>query len=357
MKRKALRYTPVNQPLRKIFAGPNAGCWFGLVSILLFGVFLLLPAIPEVLYRKGIFQVIRVLFDFTTGLLPFPAAAVWLPALVALALWFVFRKHRRFRLIPMRLLNAVGYTLAFFMLAWGFNYTCRGITAGRTAAKLKEDQLFALGTAAHERCVEMKAAAKMALLHTVVDEGAVREAVEQLLTSRGIPTAGRVRCRILNDDGTLRKLGIAGFFFPFHQEGYTSSTYLPGTVTFIVAHELSHGYGITHEGEADLVAYLALSQSGHPAMQYAGELELLRNVRGRLKRESPEKYAELKANTAPAVEDDLRAIYLNGLGYQEYVPGVQEKFNDLYLKSMGVSAGVGSYDHMLEMVYAERVGL
>ena len=149
-------------------------------------------------------------------------------------------------------------------------------------------------------------------------------------------------------------MGIAGFYFPFHQEGYASSTYLPATVSFIRAHEMSHGYGITHEGEADFVAYLALSGSQDVSIQYAGELELLRNIRGRLKSESPEDYQKLKELTEPGVLEDLRAIYRNGLGYQEYVPGVQEKFNDLYLKLMGVKEGVDSYETMVEMVFQHQ---
>jgi Protein of unknown function (DUF3810) len=340
--------------LKRITKSRVFGLWLGLLFILLFGLFAVFPMIGHWVYRQCIFQIIRILFDFTFGLLPFPAAFILAPLYVGAIIIYLYRTKGGIKFFFARLLNVTGYTLALFLLLWGFNYACAGISGNAKDMALQSDQLFRFGEEVNQHCASLRAQIGDQVMYHHSEEQELRDRVEEVISSFGLPVVGRVRCRLLDDEGRLRKMGIAGFYFPFHQEGYASSSYLPATVSFIRAHEMSHGYGITHEGEADFVAYLALSGSQDPAIQYAGELELLRNIRGRLKTQSPEDYQKLRDLTDPGVRDDLRAIYRNGLGYQEYVPGVQEKFNDLYLKLMGVKEGVDSYETMVEMVYAHQ---
>jgi len=315
---------------------------------------MLFPGIADVVYRKFIFQIIRVVHDFTLGLLPFTAAFLLLPVYLFFLFRFLLKRKITIGKLLLRLLNATFFTLALFLVLWGYNYACPGVFGPdkMATAPLSDEQLLQFGLATAQRTSSLREQiAHDAESGFELNESEIRTALETKLHEQDFPTLGKVRCRILKDGGQMRKLGIAGFFFPFHEEGYTSNSYLLCTQAFICAHEMSHGYGVTHEGEADFMAYVSLSNSANAELQYAAELELLRNIRGRLRVVNPPLRDSLKARTDSLVEIDLRSIYTNGLAYHEYVPGVQDKLNNFYLKAMGIGEGTKSYDEMLEMVW------
>lgn len=248
----------------------------------------------------------------------------------------------------------MGILFALFLLLWGFNYTCPTLAQVHLPnnGKINSEQLLLLGREANQNAALLrKEITEMQVMNYSLSENEIRFYVENQLDQWNIPTIGRVRCRIISDGGFMRKLGVAGIYFPFGFEGITNDSYLSVTSCFIVAHEMSHGYSITDEGEADLVAYTALSNSSNKFFQYASELELLRNVRGKLREENNDYFTQLKNETDSLVSRDLSAIRRNGLAYSEYFPGVQERMNNLYLKAMGVSAGTGSYESFTDLVW------
>jgi len=59
----------------------------------------------------------------------------------------------------------------------------------------------------------------------------------------------------------MRKVGVAGIYMPFTGESYCDGTFPEVVKVFIKAHEMSHGYGVADEGEADYFAYKALSEN------------------------------------------------------------------------------------------------
>ena len=341
----------------KKFALQNKGISLGIISALLFGILLLVPAIADVIYRRGLFQLVRIFFDYSLNLLPFSSALVVVP----LAMFFAVRYlvHRTFSLVSIVLgiLNIAGFLLFAFFCAWGFNYSCPTLVSKATfsTAPLSVEELYSFGQDVNQHASVLRTSLREeAPPLSANTENEVRECLEQVLQEMHIPTLGRVRCRVLDENGIMRQLGVAGIYFPFSGEGLTNSTYLPPTLLFIMAHEMSHGYGITNEGEADLCAYIALAGSKDSFFRYAAELELLRNIRGRLKNEDFDRYQLLRAQADTLVDSDLRAIFRNGLAYQEYFPGMQEKMNNSYLKLLGIKEGTGSYDAFIELVFQSR---
>ena len=67
----------------------------GAVSLILNWLFGVFPAFYEVVYFNGIFQVMRVIYDFTLGWIPFPMVYILILCLVQII--YLFLRFKGFR--------------------------------------------------------------------------------------------------------------------------------------------------------------------------------------------------------------------------------------------------------------------
>src|SRR6202011_5116481 len=150
----------------------------------------------------------------------------------------------------------------------------------------------------------------------------------------------------------FRRAGVAGMTDPFFLETLIASDALPFERPFVVAHEWSHLAGVTDEGDANFVGWLACMRGGVTA-QYSGWLflyrELVATVGGRDR-------AALGASLGLGPREDLRAIRerfarevsprLSAAGWRVY---------DSYLRANRVEAGTGSYADVVRLVLGVRI--
>jgi len=147
----------------------------------------------------------------------------------------------------------------------------------------------------------------------------------------------------------LRKLSISGIYNPFTGESNVEGS-LPSLLkSFVMAHELAHASGITGEGEANFVAWLSLSQSGDPFLEYAAAYFIWRQTAKPLNRKLNSEELEKLASSIPEeLNRDRRAIYEALNQEQPWYPELSNKLNDSYLKIQGVESGVEDYDNFLK---------
>lgn len=328
------------------------GISIGIVSLLLALCFVAYPSFAEAVYRKGLFQAVRVVMDFTITLLPFPLFILLLLLLPVIIFFYFKKNYSRKRHIIILPLNALGWVLALFLLLWGYNYTCPDALPAHYNQTPTTEDLYAFGlkvaktaNTAREQCTDV---------NTMIDNDVIRTAVEAFAQQHGFPTIGKVKCKEVDMGGVMRRLGVAGIYFPFTGESYCDATFPPLVKMFIKAHEMSHGYGVTDEGEADYFAYKALRyHTGEPVLSYVAELELLRSIRSKLYFSNDSLRQVLDSSLNHKVLEDLRVIRENALQYQEFFPGAQIAMNDNYLKLMGVEQGVKSYERFVEYIWHE----
>ena len=153
-------------------------------------------------------------------------------------------------------------------------------------------------------------------------------------------------------EGTLRKLGIFGIYFPFTGEGYLDPSLHPLEKSFTMAHELAHGFGITNEGEANFMAWLICSESEQSFIRYAATLKLFRYQLNDLYRMDEEGYLLLVKNIPEIIKRDIREIQESNKAIRPYSVELSRKSNDLYLKTQGVKEGVKSYAQLPMLVHA-----
>ena len=102
-------------------------------------------------------------------------------------------------------------------------------------------------------------------------ENDIRKHQEDLLQEWNMPTWGRVRVRKIWP-GILLHFRTSGIYIPHAFEGHLDKGLYYKQHPFTMAHEMSHGYGITDESVANFVAYLTCIRSSDVHIRYSAEL-------------------------------------------------------------------------------------
>ncbi len=320
-------------------------------------------------YSRGLFPLIRRGFDALTGLLPFALVYLAVPLLLAALVWQIFRWAKSKNSIGIKLLNALTSLLAFagglvffFLALWGFNY-------GRTPLE-KQIGIEPNPLTVSELRTELESATADVLLHRAslhvsVDsaisapahgdlESEMRRELTSTLQAFGFPTPGKMRGRVLFPKGILLRISTAGVYVPFTGEGHIDGGLHYLQLPFVLAHEMSHGYGFGDEGTCNFLAYLACIRSDNPYLQYVGHLYYWRYVAAEYRGFEPEVYAEFRKTLPSGLIADLKAIQVEMEKYPDILPAVRDAAYSTYLKAQGIEEGLKNYDRVIMLVKAWR---
>ncbi len=304
------------------------------------------PEFTEKVYRNIFFSALRWVVDACLVWLPFPA--FWL--VFGLLFLFLLRGWIRRTLFLYRpwyrgIANAFGWLLIVFYFSWGFNYSAPGFV---DKAKLEVDeQNTGFGTellrVAITEAESARALADTALFFDSNQPNHINDAihveVREVLSTAGFKTPGNPKMRLV-PGGVMRRMGISGIYFPFSGECHTDASYLPLRRYPIVAHEYAHAYGVTDEGECNLIGFLALVRSRNASFRYAAWLDVILSFRVGMD-ELPH-----------ALQRDIDRLRADARNYPPIIPGMAEFANNLYLKANGVDEGIESYSRTPILVNA-----
>lgn len=346
--------------------------WYGLAMGLL-AIVIRIYATPEFIeqyYSRGLFQVIRMVLDFTIGYLPIPAIYLFLVVAIVylsvqLRTWYRSEGTylKKIATLLLGLLSLLGGIIALFLLIWGYNY-------GRVPLE-KQLQFrptpVSLSELRHE--LEVTTSSLVQLRSTIsqlgdkpvqmndlpVDlEAILRASLVDWLQEHNYPTAGRVRGRILLPKGIFLRFSSSGLYFPFTGEGNIDGGLLASQRPFVLAHELAHGYGFGDEGLCNFLAYMACMRTANPVLQYCGQLGYYRYVASDYLRYAPEAYQKFRAALPAGIQNDLNAINDNLRAYPDIMPRLRYAAYDTYLKTQGIAEGMDNYNRVVTLVRAYR---
>lgn len=334
---------------------------FGLGMIALRVVMVWVPGFAEELYGRGVFPLIRLGMDNSLGLLPFPAVYL-LTVLLLFAIVRRLRKRNRNIHSLLRRFTGMGLGLAAFLSAlaglflvlWGFNYAriplrhqlALPLDPLEEKAVIHELERAAAGL---NKWVEMKPASTKTGL-----EKRVRAAVKTTLQEMDWPAVGSPRVRTLYPGVVLKAFGVSGVYNPF-----TGAATLPAGLPavsrpFLMAHELAHAWGVTDEGEANLVAFLACTRSADAALAYSAHLAWWDYLYGPALRADHDAAVALQKRLDAVVRTDQESLRMHWQRYRGRLMNAARHVNHLYLRSQGVNAGVLSYDSFPALLRAWR---
>ena len=144
-------------------------------------------------------------------------------------------------------------------------------------------------------------------------------------------------------------LGITGIYIPFFAEANVNTCIPPYALGTTAAHEMAHAKGVSRENEANAAAYVLCICAEDDFLNYSG---LMSAVSVLLNALPEEEYAALRATLDGAVLREYANAAAHYAKYEGVVQNVSEFFNDLFLKSNGVSSGIESYGQTAQCLVA-----
>lgn len=302
------------------------------------------------LYQASLFVAIRNVYDHLLGRLPFPSF-YWLLALwISFLLFPLFRRARRVRRKLANLAFRIIFVFGCFYWLWGFNYMAASPQdrMGLQRSKISIDHLE------NAFCRELDlinyARPKTIRFDKISIENEVRENVRLVLENAGITTAGRPRVRTLKPHGVLLRLATAGVYMPFVGEGQIDGGMHQIVQPFTMAHEMSHAFGVGHEGSCNFVAYLAGLNSPDPLFSFSVHISYWRYLAAEIKKLDPERYKRLWKEVGPEIKRDINEINEYYNRYPDLIPLARSPVYDQYLKMQGMKEGLGTYLQIISWV-------
>lgn len=314
-------------------------------------LFSLFPQLYMAIYWKGIFQVIRIVHDFTLGLLPIPSLYLIVPSFF---LYFFYKRFKSWKSIGLALFNSLIWIINLFYLLWGFNYTQPSIYELTNLNPVEIDSIHIQ----KEFISQTKVIEELALIEeqnheNLSLESNLRILQEELIATWNIPTIGKVRIRAL-PAGSLLCNRTSGIYIPHAIEGHYDSGLYYKQHPFTMAHEMAHGYGFTDESVCNYIAYLTCLKSESQAIRYSAELAYWRYLASYYNYYYPENYKELKEQLNPIVKNDLEEIKKHIEKYKDLMPVMRDIIYDKYLKTHGIKSGIKSYNEMIMLIAAYK---
>ncbi len=314
------------------------------------------PYLYETLYFRGLYQLIRVVHDYTFGLLPVPS----LYLITIYFLWYFFRDVKaQLKSWVSAVARFLIWVIIFFYVGWGYNYNQENLSSRLELVPPVIDSTY----------ISEAFLAQTELLYALKDsmtgqtskyffiENGIRDHQEIVLKKWNIPTHGKVRVRYLWP-GFLLHFRTSGIFIPHASEGHIDGGLYVKQHPFTMAHEMSHGYGITDESEANFVAYMTCLQSDKLHIVYSAELAYWRYLARYYRSFHPETWSQVYNELDARLIQDLNLISKHISKYKDWMPKYRDVIYDGYLKTHGVKAGIRSYDQMILLIaaYKEKYG-
>ena len=320
--------------------------------------------LTEQIYYNSIFRMIRIIYDYTLGWLPFPMVYL----LFLFVVYLLYRilgeigkgiKGRNISKALLPVLNTASFIIIFFYLLWGFNYQ-----RDRLSEKLQLDgDKMSLEELIEEGKLvgELAATYRMSIIQDTFSisgsniipsnlESQIRMSQKEILNSWDYQPVGRVRVRKLMPKGILLRLSTAGVYIPYVAEGHIDKGLHPIQWPFTMAHEMAHGYGFTDEGECNFIAFVTCMNAEDPVIQYSAILAYFRYIISNLRLTDYEAYIKLLHTVDRGIMNDIYAINKQLNKYPDIMPDFRDLVYDSYLKSHGVHEGLRSYSTIIRLV-------
>jgi len=334
-----------------------------LISLLLSAALGSHSTIVERYYSRGIYIGLRQIAD-TLDFLFFLPGILWAIALlIVLPIVLAVRRRRRGIKSPhwRTIINILGWIIALFYWLWAYNYQ-RIPYLQQTGMELIEIDTSMLIQEA-ERVVsavnDLRSSSDFAT-HKDISyhdlEDLLSEEMSALMSEQGYPADYRVSIAKWQLKGALLRWSTAGIYIPHALQGNVDGGLHELQVPATASHEMTHAYGITHEGIANYLAYQACSVSENIYVQYSVQLGYMKHLFRELRYRVPRSYERFRANVSEPVNQDLRDILTQMDHYPDLMPQVRDAVYDQYLKTHGISEGIRSYNLLVQLVMSERYG-
>lgn len=153
--------------------------------------------------------------------------------------------------------------------------------------------------------------------------------------------------------GWMTYTHISGIYIPYTGEANINIHYPDYVIAFSTAHEMAHQRGISHEDEANFVAFLVLYQSDDYYLRYSALCELYNYLTDAL-------YSADEELFYSALYKTPRGVLREMMGFSDFfepysnstASKIADTVNSASIKLRGDSEGTKSYDMMVDLAVA-----
>ena len=328
-----------------------------IIAAILFGVIIIFSRSTTLSewYMQHIYPVVAIILSTLSGLFPFSLYDLFILVaslyLIVLILFLIFRKTS-FKKFLYSLIRFVTILVVWFYFAWGISYFREDFYA---KSDLKETTFDAENL--KKFVIRFVADANEAYVDfDVMDRAGVRQDLEEsyhaLHEKLGIDYPnGKRRAKPMLFESLYSKMGVSGYFGPFFNEIHVNNYSLDTTYPFTLAHEMAHQFGIAHESEANLYAFIVCMQSEDERIRYSAYLSTLLYLVNDAAEFLPEEVDSLTSEIRPEIIADLRRNREHWLAVRNRsLSEVQDKAYDAYLKTNKVSSGRENYSEVVGLL-------
>jgi len=304
-----------------------------------------------------------------TGVVPFAVSEVLVLAYLALRGTVIVQGIREVRDGRRRgrhlaaggglvLFRDLGVAVALFYALWGFHYA-RPPLAERIAlpsvSQVATDELQLLADAAvdegnrayleihgtEDAGVPTAPARSWRELSRALEAGWSGAAAELDLPAHVTRSYGPPKPFALSP--LLVRTGTLGFYFPWTAEAIVNRE-LPAVLRGrSAAHEQAHQRGITSEGEATFLGWVAAIHADDPRLRYSAAIDAQRRLLALLASRDREGARALRARRLPGVARDFQDLARFAEQMRGPASAVATRINDAYLRANRVEGGVANY--------------
>ena len=328
-----------------------------IITAILFGVILIFSrsaALSE-WYMQHIYPAVAIILSTLSGLFPFSIYDLFIIVatlyLIVLTLFLILRKTGLKKFLY-SLIRFVTILVAWFYFAWGISYFREDFYA---KSDVKETPFDAKNL--KKFVVRFIADANKAYVDVdVLDRARVRQDLEQsyhvIHGELGIDYPnGKRRPKPMLFESIYSKMGISGYFGPYFNEIHVNDYSLNSTYPFTLAHEMTHQFGIAHESEANLYAFIVCMGSEDERIRYSAYLSTLLYLVNDAAEFLPDEVDSLTSAIRPEIIADLRKNREHWLAVRNRsLSDMQDKAYDAYLKTNKVSSGRENYSEVVGLL-------
>lgn len=322
------------------------------------------PAWVEAYYSHGVYLAVNFILQnisflhIIPGVLSIPILFFAFIILVSLSKQ---RKLWKFSLI----MNSLSFLYFLFYVVWGFNYYRQPIDSQWQfkSVPFTYQQL----TAEYEETTTHLLTIRKLLADTSkgvdISRYKVKNEVQQLiiqknlqywLKNHGFSSQAKVSITSSLPKGIFLHFSTAGMYFPFSGEGNVDPGLHPIHFTSVMAHEMAHGYGFADEGTCNFLAFVCHTNDQNPWIAYAATLGYWRYLASNVRRVSPSFFNEKLSELPIGLTKDLIDIQNYSNRYEDWMPNLQYKIYDAYLKGQGIKEGMLNYNKVIGLVLAHK---
>ena len=323
-------------------------------------------------YAQNIYPYIAFVLSSISNIFPFSIGELFV-SLSILALigypFFARRGGTAWKMILFREVEYLGWVYVWFYIAWGLNYSQKGVLerldieplqfSEETFSGFTNSYVSELNASYQELLYAREVVpewstdeSKQALMEDIV---AIYHSIgEEFAINKPLLKEPKVKSMLFSPLSSM--VGVSGSMAPFFCEFTVNSDVLPLNYPATYAHEMAHQLGVTSDAEANFYAYQVCTRSYSSLLRFSGYISILPYVLSNARSVLDEKqYRELYGAINPKiiVIAQTSAKYWQGK-YSPLLGKIQNYMYNAYLKSNSITSGTKNYSEVIGLLIAVR---